>query len=472
MSGNDERYTDAGNARRLVAASGHQLRYCGPWGTWLVWDGRRWQRDSRGQIFERAKAVAAALFEDARQLVGDERKAAMRWAMLSESAGRIEAMVKLARSEPTIPVDPDELDADPWVLNVANGVIDLRTGRLLSHDPKRLITKMADVAHDETAESPIWNAFLAQILPDADVREFVRRWAGYCLTGDVTEHKIVFAFGAGANGKTTLLSALAHVLGDYARQAAPDLIMRRRDDPHPTGLADLHGARLVLASETAQGRHIDEALVKRLTGGDRVSARHMHKDFFEFAPTHKIVVATNHRPGIEGTDHGIWRRIRLVPFGVVIDDEDQDRQLEEKLRGEAPGILQWALDGCSRWRLQGLTDPTAVLAATADYRAEMDVLGDFISDCCILVAGTTSKAGDLYGEYVRWAEATGERPLSQRKFGSSLRERGLTKRTSNGVWWDGIGLCTEPSTHDRPRERAGQQSFGGTAEPTEPGSDK
>jgi energy-coupling factor transporter ATP-binding protein EcfA2 len=168
------------------------------------------------------------------------------------------------------------------------------------------------------------------------VREFVRRWAGYCLTGDVSEHKIVFAFGAGANGKSTLLNALAHVLGDYARQAAPDLLMRRRDDPHPTGLADLHGARLVLATETAQGRHLDEALVKRLTGGDRIKARHMFKDFFEFDPTHKLVVATNHRPGIEGTDHGIWRRIRLVPFGVVIPDDQQDRHLDDKLAEPKP----------------------------------------------------------------------------------------------------------------------------------------
>lgn len=443
------RDTDVGNAHRLVAAHGTEIRHVGPWGAWLIWDGRRWRVDTRGEITERAKKVAADLFDRALHIPDhDDRKKAIRWAFQTEGAGRIEAMVRLARSHPTVAIDPSDLDADPWLLNVSNGTVDLRTGLLRSHDSRDHITKLAGTRHRADAACARWLAFLERILPDPDVREFVRRWAGYCLTGTVTEHKIVFAFGAGANGKSTLLNVLAHVLGEYARQAPPDLLMRRRDDPHPTGLADLHGARLVLATETQQGRHLDEALVKRLTGGDAIKARQMHKDFFEFTPTHKLVVATNHRPGIEGTDHGIWRRIRLVPFSVVIPDQEQDRQLEDKLNAEADGVLQWALNGCTAWQQGGLTEPAEVIAATADYRADMDILGEFISDCCVVVEGISAKATDLYRKYESWCEAAGERPQSQRKFGTALRERGLEKQRSNGIWWGGIGLRAEPSHQD------------------------
>jgi putative DNA primase/helicase len=452
------RHTDVGNAHRLVAAHGAEIRHVGPWGAWLIWDGRRWREDTRGEIIERAKKVAADLFDQALRIPdADDRKKAVKWAFASEAAARIEAMVKLARSHPAVAVDPQELDSDDWLLNLANGTVDLRSGVLRPHDPRDHITKLAGARYRHDAAAPRWLEFLEQILPDADVREFVRRWAGYCLTGAVTEHKIVFAFGAGANGKSTLLNVLAHVLGEYARQAPPDLLMRRRDDPHPTGLADLHGARLVLASETQQGRHLDEALVKRLTGGDAIKARKMHKDFFEFQPTHKLVVATNHRPGIEGTDHGIWRRIRLVPFGVVIADDQQDHLLEQKLKEEAEGVLQWAIAGCITWAQGGLTEPAEVIAATADYRAEMDILGEFISDTCVLVDGVSARAADLYSAYERWCEAAGERPLSARRFGTNLRERGLEKYRSNGIWWRGIGLQTERSADSGERERAGQK---------------
>lgn len=464
--------TDLSNARRLIAIHGHHFRWVGPWGVWLTWDGRRWTTDRSGQIVESAKQVARQLLDDA-VAIGDaeQRRKAVAAALGVQSANRVEAMIRMARTEPGIPVEPEELDRDPWLLNVANGILELRTGRLVSHDPRRLITKLADVDFEPDAEASRWRGFLEQILPDVELREFAARWFGHCLTGDVSEHKIVFGVGAGANGKTTLLNALATMLGDYATQAAPDLLMRRRDDPHPTGLADLHGARLVLATETAQGRQLDEALVKRLTGGDRVRARKMHKDFFEFDPTHKLVVATNHRPTVEGTDHGIWRRIRLLPFTIVIPDEDQDHHLDEKLRAEASGILRWAVEGCRRWQGQGLTEPTAVIAATADYRAEMDVLGEFISDRCFLADVVSARAADLYDTYTAWAETMGERALSQRRFGTNLRERGLEKRRSNGIWWAGIGIrATERSTdHD---EGAGQQGMPQTVESTELGFGK
>lgn len=459
-----ERYTDAGNARRLVAAWGHLVRHVGPWSSWLVWDGKRWQRDTRGRINELAKTVAADLWHEVALLQGDDRKLAVKWAMQSENASRIRAMVDLARSDPKVAIDPQQLDADRWLLNTRNGTIDLRTGQRRDHDQRDLITKVAAVDHNHAAVAPQFTAFLERIIPDPQVREFLQRWFGYCLTGDVSEHKILFAFGAGANGKSTLLNALAHVLGDYASQAAPDLLMRRRDDPHPTGLADLQGARLVLASETAEGRRLDEALVKRLTGGDPIKARHLYADFFEFDPTHKFVVATNHRPEVTGTDHGIWRRIRLVPFEVVIPDDEQDGQLEQKLRAEAAGILTWALDGAAAWRRDGLTEPAAVVSATADYRAAMDVIGDFVSDCCLLAPGVSAKAGDLFRRYGQWCETMGELPMTQRKFGEALADRGLSRYRSGVHWWAGIALRSDlddpgvdPSDTKGPDETAGQE---------------
>lgn len=464
--------TDLGNAQRLIAEHGHRFRWVNAWGTWLTWDGRRWGSDRRGEIVEAAKAVARQLLEEAVGVAdADARRKAVAAALAVQSANRVEAMIRMARTEPGVPVEPDELDQDPWVLNVANGTLELRTGRLVSHDPRRLITKLADVTYDPNADAPRWQAFLEQILPDVELREFAARWFGHCLTGDVSEHKVVFGVGAGANGKSTMLNALAAMMGDYAAQAAPDLLMRRRDDPHPTGLADLHGRRLILATETAQGRQLDEALVKRLTGGDRIRARHMHKDFFEFEPTHKLVVATNHRPDVTGTDHGIWRRIRLVPFSVVIADEHQDHHLDDKLRAEAAGILRWAVDGCRRWHTTGLTEPTAVVSATADYRAEMDVLGEFISDCCFLADGISARSTDLYDAYTTWAEAMGERPLSQRRFGTNLRERGLEKRRSNGIWWAGVGIRA-PERSATNHETAGQRLAYDQTEPTERSSGK
>lgn len=454
----DENLTDLGNARRLIRRSGQDFRYVPAWGAWLTWDGRRWIPDTKGAIVEAAKQVPLTLLDEARELPDDLRRQFTKWSLASEAANRIEATIKLARTEPGIPVDPDELDRNHWLLVVDNGTLDLRTGQLGPHRRDDLATKLAPIAYDPSAAAPVWTQFLERILPDPDVREFVQRFLGYCLTGSVAEQKIMFAFGAGANGKSTMFNAIERIMGDYSSQAAPDLVMRRRDDPHPTGLADLHGSRLVLVSETAQGRSLDESLVKRLTGGERVKARRMHRDFFEFDPTHKFVLSTNHRPQIEGTDHGIWRRLRLVPFDVTIPDHEQDRHLDDKLASEAPGILRWAVDGANRWQGEGLTEPAAVLAATADYRGDMDTIGEFISDHCILAATLNARASDLFDTYTKWAHDSGETPVSQRKLGLALRGRGLTKHRSNGIWWSGIGLKAG-TTH-------------GTMEPTELGFDK
>jgi putative DNA primase/helicase len=482
----DQRFTDVGNARRLVLAHGHRFRYVNAWAQWLVWDGRRFRRDAKGEVVEAAKAVAGSLWARVPGADDVDRKALARWAAQSESAQRIEAMIKLARTEPGIAVEPDELDAHPWLLNVANGTVDLRTGELRPHRRQDLLTKLAPVDHDPGATCPTWTAFLARIMPDDDVRAFLQEVVGYALTGVTTEQILVFCFGQGANGKSTLTETLQAMVGDYGRQAEPGLLLARQD-VHPTGVADLQGARLVVATEVEEGRRLGEATVKQLTGGDRIKARYMRADFFEFTPTHKLFLHGNHRPIVRGTDHAIWRRLRLIPFTVTIPREEQDKHLVSRLTHELPGILMWALQGCLRWQQHGLSQPAAVLAATSDYRSEMDVLGAFLEECCVVADRAYVSSANLYRAYQSWLDDNGERSVSQRSLGVALTERGFDRRKHgpDRRWhWFGIGLLEpmnppDPESGITPRARArvgetgdtGSQGFKGSSEPRLPYSE-
>lgn len=438
-------YTDDANALRFTRTHGHVVRYVPEWGIWLRWDGTRWERDKKRTVVELARGVARAIYHDAMRAGADDHKEAMRWASQTCNTPRLHAMLDLARSAEGIPVLAEELDADNWLLNCTNGTLDLRTGTLRPHDQKDLITKRVGCAYNIDADAPRFEAFLEQILPDPEVRLFVQAYAGYCLTGLTTEQILVFAYGVGANGKTTLIQALLGVLGDYAKQAEPDLLLDR-DNAHPTGVADLQGARLVVSSEIEDGRSLAEASVKQLTGGDRIKARYMRQDFFEFEPTHKIFVATNHKPRVRGTDHAIWRRIRLVPFSQVIDKADQDPGLPDALREEASGILTWMVAGCQLWQTHGLPIPAVIAAATDAYRAEEDRVGAFLEECCETDPNAYEAAGDLYAAYTAWVEANGERPLSQKRFGSRLTERQLDRqRLGAAQRWHWIGIRLSPA---------------------------
>jgi putative DNA primase/helicase len=258
------------------------------------------------------------------------------------------------------------------------------------------------------------------------------------LTGDVSEQIVPVFYGTGANGKSLILGALQGVLGeDYAMKAAPDLLMAKRGDSHPTERADLFGKRLVCCIETEEGQRFNESLLKEMSGGDSIRARRMREDFWQFAPTHKLVVAVNHKPIVRGTDHGIWRRLRLVPFSVTIPDAEQDKQLPAKLVDEYPGILAWAVQGCLNWHRTGLRCPDAVKAATEEYRSEQDVLGEFIKECCTTSAGDSARASELFKAF---QEYTGSK-ISQTKFGKVLNERGFDRAKIGGVIWRiGIGL--------------------------------
>jgi putative DNA primase/helicase len=466
--------TDLGNAERLVHRHGHDLRYCWTWGKWLVWDGKRWKKDDSGEVFRFAKETVASIYGEAEAAPDQERRKALAGhAMRSEAGARIKEMVDLARSD--VPVLPEDLDASPDLLNTLNGTVDLRTGELREHCREDLTTKIAPVEFDPDAEAPTWAAFLERVLPAEELRGFVERAAGYSATGDTSEQCMFINHGTGANGKSTFQEALSAALGDYAMRAPTEMLLARRPGSVPNDVARLKGARFVTAAETEEGRRLAESLVKDLTGQDTITARFMRAEWFDFRPTHKLWLSTNHKPEIRGTDVAIWRRIRLVPWSVVIPPKEQDKKLPEKLRAELPGILAWIVRGCLEWRRDGLRPPDQVRRATVEYRTEMDVLAAFLADCCQQGQGVSAFASDLWNAWRRWCQETGESEGTQKRFGGRLAERGFLNhrdsKTGRKVW-SGVGL------HADWEERAGVSlnhatlRFAGNSESAEPSEPK
>jgi putative DNA primase/helicase len=436
--------TDLGNCRRFVAAHGADLRWAPQLGTYLAWDGSRWKEDITDEATRRAKQMVDDMLASALALTGSARDELLKHGIRSSAAGRLRATVELARSEPGIPVTVDHLDTDPFLLNVENGIVDLRTGTLLDHDRDRLCTKMAAAAYIPNTPAPNWQRFLVDAFDgDTDLIEFVQRYAGYSLTGDVSEHKIVFATGPGGNGKSTFLNAIRGGVGNYGMTLDPRVLMVSAHDEHPTGLTDLRGARLVTTIETENGRRIAEALLKQITGGDPIRARRMRCDYFQFQPTHKLWLAGNHLPRIKGSDHGIWRRIVVVPFDVTFTGDREDKHLGDKLHDERDGILAWMVEGCLAWQRDGLKVPPRVAMATDDYRTNEDHLGRFLADCTVTGENTCVSTKALREAYETWCEENGETAWSAQAIGRELTSRGFDStrlgeaRTRS---WLGIGL--------------------------------
>ena len=438
--------TDAGNAERLVARHGDRIRYVHGWDRWHVWDGSRWARDERREVEGLAIETARSMLVEAAGIPDrKECEALTKHALRSEERHAVEDALALARSMPPVAVVPDDLDRHPDLLNLPNGTLDLSTGLLLPHDSILMLSKAAPVAWDPGAPSPAWDAFLARVVPDPDVRAYLQRAVGYSLTGNVSEHALFFCYGTGANGKSTFLERIRDLLGEgeagYAKAAAPHLLLATRQDRHLAEVADLRGARFVTTIEVGEGRSWDESKVKWLTGGDVLSARFMYGNPFSFHPTHKFWIAGNHKPKVHGTDHGFWRRVHLVPFTVTIPQEDRDRDLPDKLRAELPGILRWAVEGCLAWRHGGLRPPAAVTEATREYRDNEDVIGAFLDECCNVAPGRRVVVGSLYEEYQRWAERSGEHHMTKRAFGDALEERGIGRtRSMDRRWFTGLDL--------------------------------
>ena len=351
-------------------------------------------------------------------------------------------MIQLAKSEPGVPVLLRDMDSDPYAFNVLNGTLDLRTGELHRHYEEDLITKLADVEYDPEEQCPTWlNTLEAIFAGDQNLIRFVQLFAGYSLTGDVSEQKMTFCHGGGSNGKTTVMNALRSITGDYGISLASDVLIDTGRVAHSTGITDLRGARFVTATETEEGRRFNEALVKQLTGGDPIKARRMRTDNFEFLPTHKLWISGNHLPSIYGTDDGIWRRMALVPFGVRFNI---DQTLSERLTNEASGILTWAVQGCLAWQQCGLQIPDRVTLATKGYRESQDHLGRFLTDECIVGESFQVSSGALRKAYEAWCGDQGEPPRSSTAVGRELSNRGYqSKHTNKGNFWRGLGLAAE-----------------------------
>ena len=462
--------TELGNAERFIAQHGENVRYCKPWEKWLVYTGSRWERDETMLVNRLAKETVRSIYAEAAVTETEEgRKALAKHAAKSESAAAIKAMLELARHE--VPVLPDEMDAHPHLINTLNGTVDLKSGELREPRREDLLTKMAGAKYRPGAEAPTWEAFLERALPSADLRGFVHRASGYSATGDTSEQCILINHGAGANGKSTFQETVAAALGDYATRTPTDMLMARRFNGVPNDVARLKGARFVAASETEEGRRLDEARIKDLTGQDTISARYMRGEWFDFQPTHKLWLSTNHKPEIRGTDNAIWRRIRLISWDVTIPPAEQDRKLPEKLRNELEGVLAWVVAGCVEWQREGLRAPEEVRRATGEYRAEMDVLAAFLREECATLEGESTAATSLYEAYKEWCGETGERQEKQRKFGERLKERGYEKqRITSGAnkgkyeylniaLIRGAAKITVDGEPLEQRNRSGEQSF-------------
>ncbi len=461
--------TDVANADRIVREFRDDLRWVNGLG-FLGFTGTHWERSENralrvgrqlGRIIQQEAAEllkrAAKEQDDAKhQDLKDRAAGLLKWGARSETERQVRSALTLARSFVEVPIEA--LDSDPWLLNVRNGTLDLRTGALRPHSRGDHITRLADVAYDPDARSELWDAFIERVIPDPEIRGFLQRAFGYALTGSTIEDVFFILWGSGSNGKSTLLEAIRRALGDYAMHTPAETLLAGRDTAIPNDVARLRGARFVSSVETGEGRRLNENKIKSMTGGDRIAARYMRQEWFEFDPTFKLFLATNYRPQVRGNDHAMWRRIRLIPFTETITDDEIDLDLQDKLRAEAPAILAWLVQGCMAWQAEGLNASTSVLAATNSYRREEDLLGQFleaecdVSDRDALEAVRRGEAGAqtlpwvsskvLYDAYCNWMEGEGERPLSKKALGMRLGLAGLMdeRGTGGARGWRGIRL--------------------------------
>lgn len=439
--------TDQANAGRIVGKFGKRLIVVA--GQWYAWTGCRWEKDD-GEVYRYACRLSKLIHAEAdgwmakpttsaeeKERNGKIAEALTKWAQKSEMKSAIEAAVGLAKK--MLAVGEDQIDRNPWLLNCANGTVDLRTGVLKKHDPDDFITKLVPLAYDPAVRSPVWDGVLAKVTLEEGMTtrplvRFLQRWFGYCATGSTREQSFVVHYGQGSNGKSTILDTVAEVLGDYAATGAPGLLVGNGKDRHPTEIADLFGRRMVTVHETGEGGHLKEDTVKQLTGGDKVKARFMRADFFEFDPTHKLQMLTNHKPIIKGQDNGIWRRVLLMPYMARWASAEEvnagrahfikDTRIAEQLKAEIQGVLTWVVEGARSWFQDGLQAPDAVLAASKDYQTEQDRIGQFVRECCELgkdlSAPLAGDFGGVYDAYRSWCGDGGFHALSKMRLVQEL----------------------------------------------------
>lgn len=441
-------WTDAGAGEMFAEACGHKFRYVVKWG-WAYYDGMRWNRE-RGEREARRhfiKYVARKLRDEALEVDISLRAGLEKYARQLEKSAAVSAALNEASCCPPILAYPDEFDSDPWALNCKNGTLCLKTGQLRPHDPADNLTQLADVVFDPQADCPLWNRFMGEtFLLNTNMIDFLYRWFGYCTTGQKTEHALPIFHGSGQNGKNVLLDTICGLLGDYAGEAAPDLIIQKGRGEHPTELADLFGKRLVVCSETDEAAAMKIQLVKRLTGNRKMKARYMRQDYFEWEATHKIILVTNNLPTIKEDTHAVWRRLRRVPFKYQVPDEDVDLELTDKLIEERSGILNHLLRGCLSWQADGLSWPEEIIEATEEYRGEQNTVKDFVESHTELGDFCRCSVGELRGAYDQFCRDNAiSETISAQAFNSRIEALGPVRE--NAWWkgrtqkcWKGIGL--------------------------------
>lgn len=444
--------TDLGNASRLVLQHGKTIRYCHASEKWFIWDGKRWRIDENGAIRRLAKETAMSIIQEAYKAGGEERL--LKWATKSQNKPTLHAMECLARDEIEVLSSPDERDIDKYLLNCQNGTIDLHTGKIKPHNQKDNITKIIPTFYDQAATCPAWIDFLDIFFDgNGELINFIQRAVGYTLTGDTSEQALFIPYGIGENGKSTFIDTLALLLGDYGQASDVETFMvKKNDGGAKNDIARMKGARFISAVETEEGKQLSEAKIKQLTGGDMVAARFLFKEYFDFKPEVKIWLACNHKPVIKGTDHAIWRRIKLIPFNVKVPQEKKlsKEEVMAMFKKELPGILAWAVQGCLDWQKNGLQTPGEVCKATQEYRTEMDTVQAFIDDNCYTnhetAAMIKTESGKLFNAYHTYCIELGyikDDIKSNRGFAKTLTSKGYAVNKSNGKRFTlGIGINT------------------------------
>lgn len=444
-------FSDVGNAERLVALYGDDIRFSSNRNKWLIWSGKHWRIDVDGQaerlaqkMVKKIQADGDAIEDNDDKELKDYKKLIKSFVLKSEGDGRIKAMLNQAKVMYGIPISTDATDSNEYLLNCRNGTMDLKTGKLKSHNRSDYITKLVDIDYIPGAECPNWLEFLSKIFQgDESLINYVQKSIGYSLTGAITEQCFYMLYGNGANGKSTFLKAVEDILGDYTDSLkGSSLMIKRNDDGARGDLAKLQGKRFVVTSELNEGQTFDESLLKALTGGDTVPVRYLYGEEFPLRPQFKLWIGTNEKPKVKGTNLGIWRRVRLIPFLHTFKGEEKNENFyEECLRPELSGILNWAVHGCISWINEGVIVPDKVKAAVEDYRGEMDTIEHFLSDCCVTGKEYTVKIVDLYDAYCKWCSDNREHELSNIKFTKKLKEKNFEQsRTKFSRHWEGLGL--------------------------------
>lgn len=428
-------------AERFVAAYANQLLYIHGTAGWHHWAGTHWVEDRDGTTRRGLVKLYKDLRHESVDLPKEDRDRLITDVKKCESSGGVAGVLELARFMKPMTVAAENTNGNPYLFNATNGTLDLDTGQIKPHDPADYITKCAGTSVDLIAHSELFDEFLTTVLPDEDVRRYLARVFGVSLLGVVREHMLPILTGTGGNGKSVCIDAMLAAFGDYGITVDPKLIMKMKHERHDTFIADLHGARLVVTSETNEGEVLAAGTVKRLTGGDKIRANRMRENTFEFTPSHSLLYVTNHTPKVSADDKAMWRRLTVVPFDVVVSEPDV--KLPEKLKEHLPAVLAWAIGGWRDYLRRGMDPPEPVLERTSAYRNESDPLAQFMADECVTGPYLKVKAKALYEMWASWAMRMGHPPINQTDFGLRMADRFEKKRTSTGWHYYGVGLAAD-----------------------------